>query len=273
MKKTFKLLVFLPLLGILLLGCSKKDDNNDDNNNIPTPPATKKHLITKINLHDTLSWAYTYNASDLPSKFVYFYSPDSEYYNITYNTAGAMTKIVTSSFATITSTKNIENNSDNLPFKVIFYTIFDTFSRSFEYDANKRLTKINHYSGSDFSSTNYIGFKSLTYNTNGNVISEKYYDGVSPGTKRFEYTYEYDTANNLYTISQLQWLMFFYNEGYESEFSCSYFSKNNVTKITFDDGVNPPELMWLYSYEYNTEKFPVKRFLYGEPYEVTYIVK
>jgi hypothetical protein len=152
----------------------------------------------------------------------------------------------------------------------VFIYASDTFSLMIDYNTNNKPSKISYYDKGDFAVSNYYAYSTLTYNTAGNVIKEVFTDIIPTPTPRYEYVYEYDTKNNFMTPTQLQWLNALWEQGAEG--LCYMFSKNNATKITFSDYVNPVEIENL-TYTYNADGYPTQFNWDGDIYKLTYTVK
>jgi hypothetical protein len=255
----------LMVMAIFLFSCSK-DEKKSDETTIPT--VTKKYLISTVKLNDFLYEEGSYDTSGKLIKYVnHGGEPQMTFYiDITYNTNGSIKEMKSYKNSVLDQTITVESNSDNKPIK---FTIRggDTNGLIFDYDANKRVTKINYYNGGTFDISNMYGYVVLTYNTGSNVAKEVFYE--LPADKRYEYDFEYDAKNSLFTVNEILWL--YYSVYWDNDGMCYLFSRNNVTKSTFATAT-PPEVTD-YVYEYNTDGYPTKLTVGGDVYTMTYIVK
>ena len=251
MKKiAFASITVFAALFLVLLSCKKKNDPSPSVNNIASCYITSysengikqadffydsQNRLSKSNWYDTLGktvtsfGVYTYNANSLLTNLSY------------YDTTNALT------FYTVYT-----YNSDNTLATDTNYSIYNKVTSINQYDVysynpSKQIVQVNTYSGNPIQP--FIGFilystTTYTYNAQGNVAEEKYYDTNGSLTEKTDYTYDNGNDFALYTNLQLG----------TPEFT----NKNNVlTAIAVDSTGNiVPKDSYTSANTYNSNNYP-----------------
>ena len=266
MKTNFPFLFILVITTLFLLNCSDNSTNNT------TPPVVKKYYISTVKRNNVLMEEYTYNSDNNLIKYQLTDSSGVAYCDFIYNTSGVLTDLAVYFSSLPIGSVVVDMNSSNNPVKVIKFTLSDTTNSTFEYNASGYLTKINYFPGSQDLPGLKNGFRTLTYDTKGNITREVFSE-YPVVVNSSQYDYVYDLKNSPHNYSQLKWpyylvMNFLSLDGYNLS---HFLSKNNIVKIT--KTIPTPVAVTNYSYLYNSDGYPTKLTLGSDVYDITYIVK
>jgi hypothetical protein len=266
MKTKFSLLSLLVLTTLFLLNCS--DDPSSNTNT----PVVKKYYISTVKKNNIIMEEYTYNTDFNLIKYQITDSNGVANCDFSYNSSGVLTDLALSSSSLSIGGVIVEMNSSKNPAKAIKCPLSDSITYTFEYNVAGYLTKINYFTGSQVLEERKNGFRTLTYDTKGNVTREvlSEYPVV---VNSAQYDYVYDLKNSPFNYSQLKWpyflvMNFLSINGYNLT---HFLSKSNIIKIT--KTIPPPTVVTNYTYLYNTDGYPTQMVQGSDVYDITYIVK
>ena len=166
MKTKFSLLSILVFTTLFLLNC--KDDSSNNTNT----PVVKKYYISTVKRNNVMLEEYTYNTDFNLIKYQVSDSNGVAYCDFTYNSSGVLTDLALYSSSLSIGSVIVEMNSSKNPVKVIKCTLTDTTTSTFEYNTGGYLIKINYFAGSQTLEGQKNGFRTITYDTKGNITRE-----------------------------------------------------------------------------------------------------
>jgi len=266
MKTKFYLSLILIILASFLVNCSDNGSNN-------TPPVViKKYYISTVKKNGTLMEEYTYNTNNTLIKYQVTDSSGVAYCDINYNTSGVLTDLTVYFSSLAIGSATVEMNSSKNPSKVIKYTLTDTTTYTYEYNAGGYLTKINYYTGSQVLTDQNFGFRSLTYDTRGNITRDVYSEFPTV-VNTSQYDYVYDLKNSPHNYSQLKWPYFIMMNflSLTGDNISHFLSKDNM--VTGTKTIPAPVSVTNYSYIYNSDGYPTQMSEGTDVYDIVYIVK